>query len=110
MGVVPFLSVEIITRLPTFSDGEINRALEREIRTGFQLIKANEKREEIVAADQAKAIAGHKTVNGLGKCVAVIPEDEFFRLQKKYGHAEVHSKEFLRYFNKRFPHLSPNRA
>lgn len=108
--MAPFLSVEIITRLPTFSDGEINRALEREIRTGFQLIKANEKREEIVAADQAKAIAGHKTVKGLGKCVAVIPEDEFFRLQKKYGHAEVHSKEFLRYFNKRFPHLSPNRA
>ena len=57
-----------------------------------------------------KRINYTKTVKGLGKCVAVIPEDEFFRLQRKYGHQEVHSREFLRYFNKKFPHLSPNRA
>lgn len=102
--------VQIITQLPRYGDGEINRALIREITTGFQLIKANEKREEIHAAAEAKALKGHRTVKGLGKCVAVIPQDEWFRLNKKYGHEEVHSTEFLRYFNKRFPHLSPNKA
>jgi hypothetical protein len=38
-----------------------------------------------------------------------MPEREFFRLIKKYGHAEVHSKDFLRYFQKKFPQLSPNK-
>ncbi len=45
---------------------------------------------------------------GLGKCVAMMPPDEYFRLVKKFGHAEVKSKEFLRYYRKKFPHLSPN--
>ncbi len=102
--------MEIITKLPTYSDGEINRALIREIKTGFQLAKANEDREELHAAEQAKLMRGHKTVAGLGKNVAEIPQDTFFRLCKKYGREEVHSREFMRDFNKRFPHLSPNRA
>jgi hypothetical protein len=102
--------VEIITALPRYSDGEINRALIREIRSGFELVKANEQRKEIEAAHEAAAMRKHKTVAGLGKCVAVMPQDEFFRLQKKYGRDEVHSREFLRDFNKRFPHLSPNKA
>ncbi len=102
--------VQIITQLPRYGDGEVNRALIREITTGFQLIKENERREELQAAAEAKALKAHKTVKGLGKCVAVIPQDEWFRLNKKYGHEEVHSKEFIRYFNKRFPHLSPNKA
>ena len=100
---------EIVVKLPTFGDGEINRALEREIRTGFQLIKANEQREELEAAAQAKALQGHKPIKGLGRCVAVMPQDEFFRLQKKYGRQEVHSREFLSYFQRRFPHLSPHK-
>jgi hypothetical protein len=53
---------------------------------------------------------GHKTIEGLGKCVAVFPAREFFRLQAQYGNAEIHSKDFLRYFNQKFPDLSPNKA
>jgi hypothetical protein len=102
--------MQIITALPRFSDGEINRALIKEIKTGFQLAKANEKREELIAAHQAQEIKGHKTIPGLGKCVAMFPPDEYFRLIKKYGRKELLSKEFLRYFNKKFPHLSPNKA
>ena len=61
-----------------------------------------------MAAQQAQAMRGHRTIQGLGKCVAMMPPDEYFRLVKKFGHAEVKSKEFLRYYRKKFPHLSPN--
>lgn len=100
----------IITALPRFSDGEINRALIKEIKTGFQLERETEKAREEKAAGEAKDLAGHKPVAGLGRCVAVMPERDFFRLVKKYGHAEVHSKNFLKYFQKEFPHLSPNKV
>jgi hypothetical protein len=72
------------------------------------LVKANEKKEEIIAAQQAQAMRGHRTIQGLGKCVAMMPPDEYYRLITKFGHAEVKSKEFLRYYRKKFPHLSPN--
>jgi hypothetical protein len=60
--------------------------------------------------EQARELRGHKTINGLGKCVASMPSWEFFRLVQKYGHAEVHSEGFLRDFQRRFPHLSPNKV
>lgn len=100
--------VQIVTKLPC--EGAVKDALIREIRTGFQWIKANEQREELEAARQAQEIKNHRTIEGLGKCVAMFPPDEYFRLIKKYGRREVHSKEFLRYFNKKYPHLSPNKA
>lgn len=102
--------MDLIVKLPTYDDGTINRALEREIRNGFELIKANQKREELHAAAQAHAMRGHKSIAGLGKAVAVVPEDEYFRLVKKYGHAEVHSKDFLRSYRRFFPDLCPNRV
>lgn len=100
--------MQVITKLPDLS-GAVKDALIREIKTGFQLIKANEKKEEIIAARQAEQMKGHRTIPGLGKCVAMMPPDEYYRLLRKFGHAEVKSKEFLRYYQKKFPHLSPNR-
>ena len=102
--------MNIITALPRYSDGEINAALIREIKTGFQLEKATQETREIEARAQAQALKAHRTLKGLGKCVGVIPDREFFRLTAKYGHAEVHSKEFMQYFNRKFPELSPNKA
>lgn len=99
--------MQIITKLPDVGTAARD-ALIREIKTGFELVKANEKKEEIIAAQQAQAMKGHRTIKGLGKCVAMMPPDEYFRLIKKFGHAEVKSKEFLRYYRKKFPHLSPN--
>jgi hypothetical protein len=52
----------------------------------------------------------HKTIPGLGKCVAVIPPREYYRLVAKYGHAEVHSKEFLKHFQRTFSDLAPNKV
>lgn len=99
--------MEIITALPRYSDGEINRALMREIQSGFALERATEESRVKVARKESQEHRG-KTHPALGRCVATMPAREFFRLTQKYGHEQVHSKEFLRYFNKRFSDLSPN--
>lgn len=102
--------MQIVTALPRYSDGEINRALIQEIKTGFQLAKAYEDKEEILAAKEAQVVKGHRTIPGLGKQVWSMPSDAYFRMVQKYGHHEIHSKEFAKYMNKRLPHLCPNRA
>ena len=97
---------EIITKLPRYSDGEIDAAFMREIHNGFKLEREKEK-------DRIKDVT--KQVNGmrgkihpvLGRPVASMPARDFFRLTQKYGHKEVHSKEFIKYFNKKMPELSP---
>ena len=99
----------IIPKIKRYSDGEIDRAFMKEIKTGFELEKATENKRVEHARKEAQKLKGttHPT---LGKPVASIPPREYFRLIKKYGHDTVHSKEFLRYYNKTFPELSPNKA
>ncbi len=60
------------------------------------------------AKKEAKQLKG-TTHPVLGKPVATMPAREFFRLTNKYGHDEVHSKEFIKYYNKQFEELSPNK-
>ena len=98
----------IVPKLKRYSDGEIDRAFMKEIKTGFNLEKQTEKKRVAQATKEAKELKG-KTHPTLGKPVATIPVREFFRLTKKYGHETVHSKEFLKYYNKKFPELSPNK-
>ena len=101
--------MDIITNLPrSFTDGEIDQAFLNEIKSGFQLEKETEHLRVAQAKKQAAEERG-KTHPVLGKCVATMPAREFFRLTKKYGHEEVHSKEFLQYYNKKFSELSPNK-
>ena len=99
----------IIPNFKRYSDGEIDRAFMKEIKTGFKLEKQTEHKRVNQARKEAKELKG-KTHPTLGKPVATIPAREFFRLTKKYGHETVHSKEFLKYYNKKFPELSPNKA
>ena len=54
-----------------------------------------------------KQFAPFTTSSGYTTSTEEVPS-EFFRLTSKYGHEEVHSKEFLKDYNKRFPELSPN--
>tara|TARA_R100000388_G_scaffold94496_2_gene81932 strand:- start:361 stop:669 length:309 start_codon:yes stop_codon:yes gene_type:complete len=98
----------IIPKLKRYSDGEIDRAFMKEIQTGFELEKRTEKTRVNQAAKEAQQLKG-KTSSSLGKPVATIPHREYFRLIKKYGRETVHSKEFLKYYNKKFPELSPNK-
>jgi hypothetical protein len=97
--------MEIITKLPRYSDGEIDRAFMREIQRGFEIEKRTESQRVDQARKEAKQEQG-KTHPVLGKCVATMPAREFFRLTKKYGHKEIHSKKFLQYYNKKFTDLS----
>jgi hypothetical protein len=92
------------------SETAIRDALIHEIKTGLHQIKVNEKIEERRAAAQAAALKQVTPMKDLGKCVAVVPQDEYFRLLKKYGREELNSPEFWRFYNKAFPHLSPNKA
>lgn len=100
----------IITALPKYHDGEINRALEREIRTGMQLKIETERARELEAAQQAKEAREAGGNGPLGKLVAVMPNWDYFRLVQKYGHKEVHSKEFLKYFQRKMPELAVGRV
>ena len=99
----------IVPNLKRYSDGEIDRAFMKEIQNGFNLEKQTEQKRVAQAAKEAQALKG--TVHPiLGKPVATIPAREYFRLTQKYGQETVHSKEFLKYYNKKFPELSPNKA
>jgi formiminotetrahydrofolate cyclodeaminase len=101
--------MDIITDLPkNFTDDEINSAFMQEIKNGFQLEKETEEERVRAAAKQAAHLKGtsHPV---LGRPVATMPAREFFRLTSKYGHKEVHSKEFLKHYNKTFEVLSPNK-
>jgi len=93
---------------PKWSDDAANRALEREIRSGIQLKEAMEKQRVAAAAQEAKQYKGGKTTP-IGKHVAEIPAWEFFNMVRKYGHDEVHSRNFMKYFQKKFPHLSTSK-
>ena len=101
--------MEIITKLPRYTDGEVNAAFLKEIQTGFKMERVKEQDRITQAAKEAKTNVG-KTHPVLGKCVAHMPARDYFRLVNKYGHDTVNSREFLRYFNKKFPELSPNKA
>ena len=98
----------IITSVPRYSDGEVDREFMKELLTGFELERKTEGKREMQARKEAHSLKG-TTHPVLGKPVATMPAREFFRLTKKYGHATVHSKEFLQYYNKKFPELSPNK-
>ena len=102
-------NMQILTSEIPISQPALNAALEREIRTGFELMKANERRRELQAAEEARQLRSAKEIKGLGKRTFMMPHWEFFRLIQKYGHAEVHSRPFVKYLQKTFPHLADNK-
>ena len=99
----------IVPNFKRYSDGEIDRAFMKEIKNGFKLERETEQKRVAQAAKEAQELKG-TTHPVLGKPVASIPPREYFRLIQKYGQETVHSKEFLKYYNKKFPELSPNKA
>lgn len=102
--------MDIITALPRYSDGEINRALIREITTGIQLKQNLEKEREKICAQHAEKVKLHAKFGFKNlRHLSVTPAWEWFNLRRKYGHQEITSKEFIKDYQKRFPHLSPNK-
>ena len=102
--------MQIIQRSEQFTDAEIDSAINEEIRKSLKDELDTQQEREVLMRAHAASMKNHKTMPGLGKCVAVMPAREFFRLQAKYGAATLHSKEFIQYFNQKFHDLSPNKA
>ncbi len=97
--------------VPTYSDGELDAAVERELRMGFQVETAQAEERNRTAAQEAAEFRKHnRTVKGLGKIAACIDPRDFFRAVNKYGHEEVHSPEFIRSIRKYNPELTINRV
>lgn len=102
--------MHIITSLPKYSDGEINRALMREITTGIALKQAMENEREKICAQEVERIKNSQKFGFKNlRCVAVTPGWEWFNLRKKYGNEAMHDKGFIKDYQKRFPHLAPNK-
>ena len=101
----------IVSASNIITDAAVDEAFMTEIRRGFQLEKATEEARHRSAAQEAAEFRKHnRTVKGLGKIVACIPDREFFRMVEKYGHDEVHSKEFMKGLRKHEPDLMVNRV
>ena len=98
----------IFPPLPCFmelaiADPHMARVLEREIRKGFQLEREMEKHRVEGAAYEARELRNMQKAGGDFKAVTSIPNRDFWRLVRKYGHDEVHSNQFQRYLHKKIP-------
>jgi hypothetical protein len=92
------------------SKDSLDAAVIREMLTGEEYRrKLNERKREQQAYKDAAQMKGHRSVAGLGKCIASIPMMEFIAISQKYGYEAFGDKEFLKDFQKRFPHLAPNK-
>ena len=110
MGWPISFCMNIINTLKTYSKEEIDNELISIVKDSLEEEKATEFQRTNVARAQASMMKNHKSVPGLGKCIGVMPGREYFRLVKKYGYETVHSKEFMRFFNRKMPELSPNKV
>jgi len=88
---------------------ELDAALVRELCSGRMLMETRQQVREKMAAFEAKSMIGHKSIPGLGKAIAVIPQHEWFIMREKYGHEEMHSREFMRGFQKHEPQMAANK-
>lgn len=100
--------MDIITNVPRYSDGELDAAFVQEIKNGLQLERATESQRVNQARKEATQERG-KVHPVLGRCVATIPARDYFRLISQYGQETVHSKDFLKFFQKNFSDLTPNK-
>jgi hypothetical protein len=86
-----------------FAEEQINAALVRELCSGRQLMESMEKRREIEAAAEARAMRESKSM--LGKPIGAIPQREYLLLANKYGNECWDDREFVRDFFKSQSHL-----
>jgi len=94
--------MEIVTEVPMW------KAIERELRTGFELQRQTEVARERAAAAQAAEGRGKVAAKGgmeLRK-IASVPSRDFFQIGAKYGNEAWHDDEFLADFKKRNDHLT----
>jgi hypothetical protein len=104
-------NINFIPTAPKYSDAELDDALITEVFNQHELKfhpKKEKAREEQAAKESREGT--NKTIKGLGKLVVTMPIEEWYFLKKKLGSETVLSTDFLKDLQKRFPHLSRNKA
>ncbi len=95
--------------MPAIESADLTDALVKELCSGRRLMEERQYLREHVAAAEATLLRGHRSVASLGKCVAVIPQHEWFLLRAKYGEEAMHDKGFIRDFQKHEPAMAVNK-
>ncbi len=101
--------MNIITSLPRSSDGELDAAFIKEIKTGFELERATEEARVNEAAEEAHYRKDDREIKGLGRLINVIPAREGWRLMHKYGEDEFMSRDMQKFIQKNMPELAVNK-
>ena len=91
------------------SEAALTDAMIKEFSSGRALMEARQNVREQAAAEAAQSYKGHKTVKGLGKHICEIPQHEYLILIEKYGFETVHSRDFLRTFQRLEPSMASNK-
>lgn len=70
-------------------------ALERELTRGWNAKLALEKRRAIDAEKEALELRNHRTIQGLGKCVLTLPQEDYEAIVSKYGYDAFSDRGFI---------------
>ena len=77
----PLFFMQIIQKSEQFTDEQVDAAINEEIRKSLKNELDTQEEREVLMRAHAASMKNHKSIPGLGKCVAVMPAREFFRLQ-----------------------------
>ena len=88
------------------SSDALDAALVRELCSGRQLMETRQQLREVDAAKEAKSMLGHRSITGLGKAVAVVPQHEWFLMREKYGEDCWGDNGFVRDFQRLEPSMA----
>ena len=92
------------------STDALDAALVRELCSGRLLMENQQNFREIDAAKEAQALHGHRSIPGLGKAVAVIPQHEWFLMREKYGPDCWNDRGFIRDFQRLEPSMAVHKV
>ena len=88
------------------SDAAMNHALITELCLGRQFVEEMKRKDavaEMLAAQEAQAARGHKTINGLGRMVGTIPQADYFRITQAQGTEFWDDRASVRHYFKTNP-------
>lgn len=95
-------------KIQEFPPGLLTEAIQKELVNGWKMEEACGMIRERKGAAEAREMRGHKSIDGLGKCVGTVPEEDYFRIVAKYGPEFFQDKGNVRQFFNRHPHLKSN--
>lgn len=92
------------------NEGQLQRAILNELRTGEQLERATQERRLRQAHAEAKTHDPKKTAAGLMKPILCVPGREFFRIREQFGEDCWDDRTFIRDYQRNVPDAKIARA